>query len=65
VAWEVLMSILSRLKVRQGELFAPPAPQLQLTEEAYQRMLRLLARMLNEHLGRKVHPGAKEETCDE
>jgi hypothetical protein len=65
VAWEVLMSILSRLKVRQGELFTPPVPQLQLTEEAYQRMLRLLARMLNEHLGRKVHPSAKGESCDE
>ncbi len=59
------MSIVSRLKIRQGELFAPPAPRLDLPEEAYQRMLRLLARMMNEHLRKGFHPSSEVEECDE
>jgi hypothetical protein len=59
------MSIVSRLRSRQDELFAPPAPQLQLPEEAYQRVLRLMARMMNEHLCKDVHPRAEGEVCDE
>ena len=59
------MSMVSRLKIRQGELFAPPAPRLDLPEEAYQRMLRLLARMMNEHIQKNVRPSAQVEVADE
>jgi hypothetical protein len=59
------MSVVSRLKVRQGELFAPPAPQLELPQETYQRMLRLLARMMNEHLRKGFHPSSEVGACDE
>jgi hypothetical protein len=59
------MSIVSRLKARQGELFAPPAPELELPEESYQRILRLLARMMNEHLRKSFHPSSEVEARDE
>jgi hypothetical protein len=34
---------------RQGELFCPPARLPELPAEVRQKMIRLLARMLNEH----------------
>ena len=40
----------SRSGVRQGELFTPPAKLPQLPQEAQGKMVRLLARMLNEYL---------------
>jgi len=39
---------------RQGELFSPPAKLPQLPADVQQRMVRLLARMLNEHLDRQL-----------
>jgi hypothetical protein len=39
---------------RQGELFSPPTKLPQLSPEVQQRMVRLLARMLNEHLNRQL-----------
>ena len=39
---------------RQGELFSPPAKLPQLPADVQQRMVRLLARMLNEHLNRQL-----------
>ena len=39
---------------RQGELFSPPAQLPQLPADVQQRMVRLLARMLNEHLNRQL-----------
>ncbi len=36
-------------KPRQGELFSPPAKLPELPTEVQQKMVRLLARMLNEH----------------
>jgi len=38
----------------QGELFSPPAKLPQLPADVEQRMVRLLARMLNEHLNRQL-----------
>jgi hypothetical protein len=40
-------------------------PQPQVPREAYQRMLRLLARMMNEHLAKELRPGAQAEVGDE
>ena len=40
----------SRCRARQGELFASPAKLPQLPQEAQGKMVRLLARMLNEYL---------------
>ena len=48
------MHMPSRFRVHQGELFVPPAKLPQLPPEAHRKMVRLLARMLNEHLGK--HP---------
>ena len=59
------MSITSRFRARQGELFAPTMPQPQVPQEAYQRMLLLLARMMNEHLAKELRPGAQAEVGDE
>ena len=42
-----------RSRANQGELFSPPAKLPQLPAEAHQKMVRLLARMLNEHLLRR------------
>ena len=38
----------------QGELFSPPAKLPQLPADVEQRIVRLLARMLNEHLSRQL-----------
>jgi len=59
------MSITSRFRASQGELFSPPAPLPQLPPEAYQRMVRLLARMMNEHLQKGPRPNAQVEVGDE
>ena len=37
-------------RTRQGELFSPPAKLPELPAEVRQKMVRLLARMLNEYL---------------
>lgn len=44
------MRTLSWSRPRQGELFSPPAKLPQLPPEVRERMVSLLARMLNEHL---------------
>jgi hypothetical protein len=62
VTQEVLMSMVN---ARQGKLFTPPVPQPQLPQEAYQRILRLLARMMNEHIQKNVRPSAQVEVADE
>ena len=36
-------------RLRQGELFSPPAKLPELPTDVRQKMVRLLARMLNEH----------------
>jgi hypothetical protein len=52
--------------LRQGELFSPPAKLLQLPPEVQQRTVRLLARMLREHLNRQLYPtGVQAEVGDE
>jgi hypothetical protein len=51
---EMLMRRSSWSCPRQGQLFAPPAKLPQLPAEVQQRMVRLLARMLNEHLNRQL-----------
>ena len=43
-----------RSRASQSELFSPPAKLPQLPPEARQKMIQLLARMLNEHL--RKHP---------
>jgi hypothetical protein len=65
VTQEVLMSITSRFRARQGELFAPTIPQPQVPQEAYQRMLHLLARMMNEHLEKDLRSRTQAEVGDE
>jgi hypothetical protein len=62
VTQEVLMSMVN---APQSKLFTPPVPQPQLPQEAYQRMLRLLARMMNEHIQKNVRPSAQTEVADE
>jgi hypothetical protein len=59
------MPITSRFRTSQGELFSPPAQLPQLPPEAYQRMVRLLARMMNEHLQKGPRPNAQAEVGDE
>ena len=59
------MPITSRLRTSQGELFSPPAQLPQLPPEAYQRMVRLLARMMNEHLQKASRANALGEVGDE
>jgi hypothetical protein len=59
------MPIISRFRAQQGELFLPPVPQPKLPQEAYQRMLRLLARMLNEHLEKDLRLRTQSEVGDE
>jgi hypothetical protein len=53
-----------RSKTSQGELFSPPTKLPQLPTEAHQKMVRLLARMLNEHLLHRPSP-ARLEMGDE
>jgi len=59
------MPIISRFRAQQGELFPPPVPQLKLPQEAHQRMLRLLARMMNEHLQKDLRRSGQAEVGDE
>jgi hypothetical protein len=59
------MPIAFRFRAHQGELFTPPVPQPKLPREAYQRMLHLLARMMNEHLEKDLRCHAQEEVGDE
>jgi hypothetical protein len=59
------MPITSRFRASQGELFAPPVQLPQLPPEAYQGMVRLLARMMNEHLQKGPRPNAQAEVGDE
>jgi hypothetical protein len=58
---EVLMPITPRFRTRQGELFSPPE---QLPTEAYQRMVRLLARMMNGHLQKGHRRNLQAEVGD-
>ena len=53
-----------RFRASQGELFSPPAKPPELTPEVQQRMTRLLARMLNEHLLYRPSP-TRVEVGDE
>ena len=56
----------SRLSTPQGELFTVPAKLPLLPAEVQQRMVRLLARMLNEHLSRQLSTkGGQTEVGDE
>jgi hypothetical protein len=59
------MPITSRFRARQGELFAATMPPPQVPQEDYQRMVRLLARMMNEHLKRFVFLDTEAEAGDE
>jgi len=52
-------------RAQQGELFLPPPPQPKLSQDAYQRMLRLLARMMNEHFKKDLRLRAQPEVSDE
>lgn len=52
------MRKLSWSRPRQGELFSPPVKLPQLPADVQQGMVRLLARMLNEHLDRQLHSQA-------
>lgn len=52
-------------RLSQGELFSPPAKLPQLPPEAHQRMVQLLARMMNEHLGKQPHAVGQAEVGDE
>ena len=49
-----------RFRASQGELFSPPAKLPQLPPETHHKMVRLLARMLNEHLLRHPSPSRVE-----
>ena len=46
--------VAGRREPAKGELFSPPTKLPQLSPEVQQRMVRLLARMLNEHLNRQL-----------
>jgi hypothetical protein len=54
------MHMPSGWKISQRELFSPPTKLPQLPAEAHQKMVRLLARMLNEHLLRRPSPATSE-----
>ena len=45
-----------RSRAKPGELFSPLAKLPQLPPETHQKMVRLLARMLNEHLLHRPYP---------
>jgi hypothetical protein len=49
----------------QGELFSPPAKLPQLPPDAHRKMVRLMARMLNEHLQKDSRASAQAEVGDE
>ncbi len=57
------MSMTPQFRAIQGELFSPPVELPQLPPKAYQRMVRLLARMMSDHLQKASH--AKGEVGDE
>ena len=59
------MSKTSRFRARQGELFSSQAQLPQVSPEAYQRIVLLLARMINEHLQKGSLASAKAEVGDE
>lgn len=44
------MSTGKRFQPVQGELFSPPAKLPQMSPEVWQRIVQLLARMINDHL---------------
>lgn len=50
---EMPMHIRSRTISRQDELFHPPTELPRVPAEIHRRMVRLLARMLNEHLSKR------------
>ncbi len=55
-----------RSRASQSELFSPPAKLPPLPPEVHQRMVRLLARMLNEHLWKQPAPNSEQlEAGDE
>jgi hypothetical protein len=54
-----------RFRVQQGELFLAPPPQPKLSQDAYQRMLRLLARLMNEHLKKDPRAHTQREVSGE
>lgn len=53
-----------RSRPNQGELFSPPAKLPQLPPDTHQKMVRLLARMLNQHLLRRP-PASRMEADNE
>jgi len=53
-----------RFRASQGELFSPPTKLPELPPEVQQKMTRLLARMLNEHLLHRPSP-TRVEVGDE
>ena len=59
------MSMTPRFRAVQCELFSFPVELPQLPPEAYQRMVRLLARMMNEHLQKASRANALGEVGDE
>jgi hypothetical protein len=59
------MSKTLRFRARQGELFSPPEQLPQVSPEAYQRMVLLLARMIREHLQKGSRANAEAEVGDE
>ena len=59
------MLITFRFRAQQGQLFTSPQPQPKLPPEAHQRMLRLLARMMNEHIEKNLCSKAQPEVSDE
>ena len=59
------MPITFRFRAQQGQLFIPPPPHPKLPPEAHQRMLRLLARMMNEHIEKNLRSKAQAEVSDE
>lgn len=54
------MHMSSRSKISQRELFSQPTKLPPLPAEAHQKMVHLLARMLNEHLLRRPTPATSE-----
>jgi hypothetical protein len=48
-----------------GRVVPSPTASTQLSQDAYQRMLRLLARMMSEHLNRDLRTHLQPEVSDE
>lgn len=51
------MSTGKRFRLVQGELFSPPVKLPQMPPEVWQRVVQLLARMMNDHLDRHCRAG--------